>query len=214
LKKPMVETKGPSNRQVRSDLDAEKAQGLGLKLLMQTGALIASGMPATCNRRWCFIAGFAYILHGVQKDTNDLDILTRDPQCNEQLLSVIHELGFQERQRGEDITQYINPRSETTADIMTNHVWEFAPKRLFWDALIFIDYAQTRLPTPSLADMVILKAVVYHRRDPSNLKRQLDLRDVRSLVNRKLLSRASILARARLHNLQDSVRDFLDTAGI
>ena len=182
--------------------------------LFEVGASIASRMPEACARRRCFIAGFAYILHGVEKDTNDIDILTRDPQCTEQLLSVIRELGFEERQRREDIIQYINPKSETTADIMTNHIWEFAPKRLFWDALIFLGNTQTRLPTPSLADMIILKAVVYNKRDPRNPKRQRDLRDVSSLVNRENISRDSILARASLYNLQDSVRDFLDTAGI
>jgi len=185
-----------------------------LCLLLRLGGEIATGMSETYDGRWCFIAGFAYILHGVEKRTNDLDILTKDTECTERLLYVLKRLGFKECKRENHLIQYIYPESETTADIIEGRLWEFIPPDPFWNDLILLNHTGKELPTPTLLDLIVLKAIVYYGRKHDDPKKERDLKDVRSLASIKNLSGDSILERADLYDLREFLRGFLIEAGI
>ena len=178
-------------------------------LLKSIGKQIATNMPNTFNKCWCFFAGFAFILHGVERETNDIDILVKNSKSRDKIVKVIKDLNFIEKGTSYNITNYINQKLDVSIDIILNQVLFTTPES-FWDNLYFVKYNGADLPTPSKLDMILLKVIIYNGRAKSDIKRQNDLFDVNSLIKKDLnIKFEDIVEYAKKYDLQLKTQEFL-----
>lgn len=177
-------------------------------LLKSIGKRIATNMPNTFNKSWCFFAGFAFILHGVERETNDMDILVKNSKCRDKTVKVIKDLNFIEKGNSYKITHFINQKLDVSIDIIPNQVL-FTPES-FWNNLFFVKYNGVDLPTPSKLDMILLKVTIYNGRAKSDIKRQNDLFDVNSLIKKNPdIKFEDIVEYAKKYDLQLKTQEFL-----
>lgn len=172
------------------------------------GKQIATNMPNTFNKSWCFFAGFAFILHGVERETNDIDILVKNSKCRDKIVNIIKDLNFIVKGTSYSITSYINQKLDVSIDIIPNQVL-FTPES-FWDNLFFVKYNGVDLPTPSKLDMILLKVIIYNERAKSDIKRQNDLFDVNSFIKKNPdIKFEDIVKYAKKYDLQLKTQEFL-----
>jgi cytidine deaminase len=186
------------------------------KRLMDVASDIVMSIPCQYNDRWCFIAGFSFLLHGVRKITSDIDILVKDKETSDEIVRVLVGLNFQSKKKEVEkgFETLFHDGYSISVDVLVNCIQDFMIPERLWKSLFQVPHCGLKFPTPSLVDMIILKAVTYHLRNQDDPKKVGDLKDGIALRLRKGLSIFDIISQAEIlnHNnygLRDKVENFL-----
>ena len=184
-------------------------KGQAHEALTRLGVYIASEMPEKMKGEWCFFAGFAFIIHGLGKKTNDIDILTKSNAQAEALSTVLDQKGLLPSGRMENVASFLDPVSKLSVDIVNACVGRFVPRGLFWRNIEWVKIDNVKLPTASKIDLIILKAITFHMRKENDPKKTTDVNDAKELIARYKISYDDVLSRAQRYNTTVEVHEFL-----
>lgn len=176
--------------------------------LLQIGKSIAVKMQEKDEMNWCFFSGFSFILCGIEKETNDIDILAKDSRTFGRMQKTVRDMGFRIT-NDEGISKFFKSESGIKIDLFENHVWSFILPPTFWEDISYVDLHGVKMPIPKDLDMVILKAIVYSGREKNDPKKRRDLIDTKELIKRRNISVDDVLSRAAVYNIDQTVSDFL-----
>jgi len=177
--------------------------------LTRLGVYIASEMPEKLKGEWCFFAGFAFIIHGVGKKTNDIDILTKSNDQAEALSKILDKKGLFPSGRMENVASFVDPVSKLSVDIVNACVGRFVSRGLFWRNVEWVNINNVKLPTASKIDLIILKAITFHMRKENDPKKTTDVNDVKGLIAKYKISYGDILKQAQKYDTAVEVHEFL-----
>jgi len=177
--------------------------------LTRLGVYIASEMPEKLKGEWCFFAGFAFIIHGVGKKTNDIDILTKSNEQAEMLSEILDKKGLLPSGQVENVASFVDPVSKLSVDIVNACVGRFVPLGLFWRDVEWVKINNVKLPTASKIDLIILKAITFHMRKENDPKKTTDVKDVKELIEKYKISYDDVLKQAQRYDTAVEVHEFL-----
>jgi len=188
----------------------------GKEKLFQFAEKLVSMVPDKYMGRWCFFAGFAYLLNGVQKETIDIDILTKDQETYRHMIGLIQRLGMQ-----------LGTSTENYSTFKANAGAQGVPKGLTMDLLLItsewlkdlsgmwiqLEYKRvgvSSLPVLSPLHLILLKILVNSHRKAGDKKRERDFIDVRQLMLKRNVSPDKVIEEAISQGLGDLTRKFLE----
>jgi hypothetical protein len=188
----------------------------GGQLLTELASKIASNVHDDYRGRWCFFAGFAFILNGVKKKTRDIDILTKDKAAYEHLSDIIRQIGFQLVSGTSDFSTFkmLAVDQGSAADVgldllcMTNPL--LRNLNGIWIELESKSVKSVMLPTLRPIYLILLKILVNSHRQPEDKKREQDLYDVKRLMAKKRITSAKLIGEARNQGLDNITQEFLN----
>jgi hypothetical protein len=184
--------------------------------LFQFAAKLTSTVPKKYKGRWCFFAGFAYLLNGVQKETIDIDVLTKDQETYRKMIDLMQVLGMQLGASTENYSTFktvvvtqTEPAGLTVDLLLLTSKWLKDLKGV-WTRLEYKKFGASSLPVLSPIHLILLKILVNSRRSAGDKKKERDFIDVRQLILERRVSRESIISEAVHQGLEELTRDFLD----
>jgi len=186
-----------------------RVKGRAHERLTRLGVYIASEMHEKMKGEWCFFAGFAFIIHGVGKKTNDIDILAKGNEQAEVLSKILDKKGLFPSGRMENVASFVDPVSKISVDIVNACVGRFVPRDLFWRDVEWVMIDNVKLPTASKIDLIILKAITFHMRKENDSKKTTDVNDVKELIARYKISYGDVLKQAQRYDTAVEVHEFL-----
>jgi hypothetical protein len=177
---------------------------------------LASNVSSGYSGRWCFFAGFAYILNGVEKNTHDIDVLTKDNAAYEHMLSLLPHLGFQLVSATNDFSSFkAGVSDQVTATNLGLDLLCITNPLLrnlggMWTELEIKKVKGAQLPIPQPMYLILLKIIVNSQRQLGDKKREQDFYDVQQLMSKKRITSAQLIKEAKNQGLEDLTRKFLD----
>lgn len=187
--------------------------------LTQLARKLASNVTKDYDGRWCFFAGFAFVLNGVEKNTHDIDVLTKDQVTYQYFLKLLRQLGLQLVSSTSDFSTFkIGAASKsTTTDLSLDLlcITSQVLKQLegMWTKLEIKNVEGTPLPILLPTYLILLKIVVNSHRQAEDRKKKQDLLDVKRLMSIRGITRVRLLKEATAQGLQDITRKFLEALG-
>jgi len=186
-----------------------RVKGRAHEALTRLGVYIVSEMPEKMKGKWCFFAGFAFIIHGVGKKTNDIDILAKSNEQTEILSVILDKKGLFRSGRVENVASFVDPVSKLSVDIVNAYLGKFVPRGLFWRNIEWVKIDNLKLPTASKIDLIILKAITFHMRKENDPKKTTDVKDVKELITIYKISYDDVLKQAQKYDTVVEVHEFL-----
>jgi len=187
-----------------------------VQTLTELARKMSSRVHSDYSGRWCFFAGFAFILNGVKKRTRDIDVLTKDKAAYEHLIDIIQGIGFQLVSRTSDFSSFKmsavdqGPSADLGLDLlcMTNPLLRNLDG--IWVELETKSAKGTPLPILRPIYLILLKILVNSHRQPEDKKSEQDLYDVKRLMARKRITSTQLIKEGKSQGLEDITQKFLD----
>jgi hypothetical protein len=181
---------------------------------------VAMKLSATAGEeykgRWCFFAGFAFVLYGVEKRTYDIDVLTEDQETYQHITSVLQKIGMKLAAETKNFSSFkifasdLVNAEELTLDLLCISSEWLKPLKGLWEALEEKEIDRSTLPVASPVHLILLKVLVNSHRQPGDKKKQQDLVDVRQLMSIRGITPEQVGDEAKRQELEDVTREFLD----
>nr|MDO8099479.1 hypothetical protein [Candidatus Njordarchaeota archaeon] len=190
----------------------------GKEEFFQFAEKLVSKVPDKYMGRWCFFAGFGYLLNGVQKETIDIDVLTKDQETYRKMIDLIQGLGIQLITSTENYSTFKAstgaegvPKGLTIDLLLITSEW-LKDLRGMWTQLEYKRVGTSSLPVLSPLHLILLKILINSHRKDGDKKRKRDFIDVRQLMLKRSLSPDNVIEEAISQGLGDLTRKFLEKA--
>jgi hypothetical protein len=183
--------------------------------LTQLARKLAINILKDYDGRWCFFAGFAFILNGVEKTTSDIDVLTKDQVTYQYILNLLQQLGLKLVSSTSDFASFeANAMSQSAVRGLTLDLLCITSPWLkqlegIWTQLETKKVQGTPLPIPGPVFLILLKILVNSHRQSGDRKKKQDLIDVEHLMSLRGVTSEQILKEGTAQGLQDVLRRFL-----
>jgi hypothetical protein len=184
--------------------------------LSQLARKLATSVTGDYDGRWCFFAGFAFVLNGVEKKTYDIDVLTRDQETYQYMTALLHQLGLRLMAATSDFSSFkIDPASQSatkdlTLDLLCITSQWLKPLGGMWTKLESKKVEGTLLPVLRPIYLILLKILVNSHRQPGDKKKEQDFRDVQQLMAKRRITDTQMIKEGVNQGLEDLTRKFLD----
>ncbi len=184
--------------------------------LTQLARKLATNIREDYDGRWCFFAGFAFLLNGVEKNTNDLDVLTKDEVTYQYIFNLLKQLGLQLVSSAGDFSSFkVGAASESYANTLTLDLLCITSQFLkplegMWTDFDMKDVSGTSLPIPKPIYLILLKILVNSHRQPEDKKRERDFYDVQQLMAKRGITSAQLVKEGSNQGLESLTRKFVD----
>ncbi len=184
--------------------------------LIQLAIKLSTNVEKEYSGRWCFFAGFAYVLNGVEKKTYDIDVLRKDQETYHYMTRLLHQMGLTLEATTNDFSTFRvgkvgrSSARELTLDLlcMTNEYVK--PLRGMWTKLEKKQVVGTSLPVLRPIYLILLKILVNSHRQAGDRKKEQDFVDIRQLMAKRGITTAQIMKESVDQGLGDITREFLD----
>jgi len=165
--------------------------------------------------RWCFFAGFAFLLNGIEKRTHDIDVLAKDRETYQHIGNIVRGMGMHSKNASEVFSSYLARSSgkgsskELSLDLLLiSDEWarHFSD---MWTDLEFKQLGDFKFPVPKPINLILLKIIVNANRKPDDEKKERDLVDVQELMLKRRIVNKQIVKEATLRGLENITLRFL-----
>jgi hypothetical protein len=183
--------------------------------LIELAERISVSTGEAFKSRWCFFAGFAFLLNGVEKVTNDIDLLAKDEETFQHVTKVLLKLGMKSIATTKSFTSFkvvapaLDKAMELTLDLLCISSELLAPLKDMWETLEAKRIGGFTLPLPSPIYLILLKILVNSHRQQGDKKKQQDLVDVRQLMSIRGLTPKQVRNEAKRQGLDEVTEEFL-----
>jgi hypothetical protein len=186
------------------------------QVLAELARRLASSVQNDYRGRWCFFAGFAFMLNGVKKKTRDIDVLTKDKAAYEHIFGLLQQMGFHLVSGTSDFSSFkvssVDQASTTDLGLdllcMTNPLLRNLDG--IWTELEIKNVKGIPLPVLRPTYLILLKILVNSHRQPEDKKKEQDFYDVKRLMAKKRITSAQLTKEGKNLGLESLTREFLD----
>jgi hypothetical protein len=186
------------------------------RALTRLAGKLANNVPKDYKGRWCFFAGFAFVLNGVEKNTYDIDVLAKDRSAYKFIFSLLPQLGLELVSSTSDFSTFkvgtVDPRSkkDLTLDLLCVTGKWLKPLKGMWTSLEEKKIDDSTLPVASPVHLILLKMLVNSHRPSSDRKKKQDMVDVRQLMFIRGITAEEVSDEARIQGIKDIADEFLE----
>lgn len=185
------------------------------EILIQFAEKLISNIADQWRGHWCFFAGFAFLLNGVEKKTYDIDVLAKDKETYQHIGNIVRDMGMHSKNASEIFSSFLARSSgkgsskELSLDLLLiSDEWarHFSD---MWTDLEFKQLGNFKFPVPKPIDLILLKIIVNANRKLGDEKKERDLVDVQQLMLKRRIVRQQIVEEATNRGLEDITLRFL-----
>jgi hypothetical protein len=186
------------------------------ELLVQMAKKLAASVGVEYRGHWCFFAGFAFLLNGVEKKTYDIDVLTKDLETYRHMTEVLQQIGMKLAAATENYSSFktAEPSSvtakELTLDLLCTGSELLKPLKELWTKLEEKKIDSFTLPLASPIHLILLKILVNSHRQAGDRKKEQDLVDVWRLMSIRGITPEQVKEEATRQGLEGITTTFLD----
>lgn len=155
------------------------------------------------------------MLNGVEKETIDIDLITKDQKTYRHMINLIQKLGMQLRTSTENYSTFKTaseaqdvPMGLTVDLLFVTSKWLKDLKGM-WTKLECKRVGNSSLPVLDPIHLILLKILVHSHRKAGDKKKERDKVDVRQLMSKRKITRQMIIDEALGQGLEDLTRKFL-----
>jgi ribosomal-protein-alanine N-acetyltransferase len=187
--------------------------------LIQLARKIATSVTKDYNGRWCFFAGFAFMLNGVEKETHDIDLLTKDGGAYGYFTDLLQGLGLRLVAATEGYSSFRTAVAdqeysrELTLDLLSIDSELLKPMRNMWSKLEKIRVGEIFVPVAHPIHLILLKMLVNSRRQSGDRKKEQDFLDVKRVMSIRCITPQQVMKEAAIQGMEDTADKFLERMG-
>jgi hypothetical protein len=184
--------------------------------LIQLAVELANRVGKEYSGRWCFFAGFAFVLNGVEKRTYDIDVVTKDQETYQHIKELPQQMGLRLAATTKDFSSFRVIRGgrssarELTLDLLCITSEYLKPLKGMWTKLEDKQVEGTSLPVLLPIYLILLKILVNSHRQAGDRKKEQDFVDIRQLMAKRRITASQIKKESADQGLVDITCIFLD----
>jgi hypothetical protein len=184
--------------------------------LVQIAKKLAASVGVEYRGHWCFFAGFAFLLNGVEKKTYDIDVLTKDQQTYVHMTEVLQRIGMKRAAATENYSSFKTAESgsvaakELTLDLLCISSEWLKPLKELWTKLEEKKIDSLTFPLASPIHLILLKILVNSHRQAGDRKKEQDPVDVWQLMSIRGITPEQVKEEATRQGLEGITTMFLD----
>jgi hypothetical protein len=184
--------------------------------LTQLAVKLANSVEKKYSGRWCFFAGFAFMLNGVEKRTYDIDVVTKDQETYQYTTKLLQQMGLRLAATTKDFSSFRVIRvgrssaKELTLDLLCVTSEYLKPLKGMWTKLEDKQVEGTSLPVLLPIYLILLKILVNSHRQAGDRKKEQDFVDIRQLMAKRRITASQIMKESADQGLVGMTRKFLD----